>query len=261
MPMLRLSLITLMVAGAATQSHAESAAPSAARAATKAGAVKPRHSTTFTVRIENVSTPMTLRSAAGATAPAPNSPGVWIVHAGEAVVFAAGKPDRGKGLETQAEDGNPGPLSRSVQGAKSVVASGVFDTPVGDDRPGPALPGKSYEFTFEARPGQRLTVASMFGQSNDLFFAPDPSGIALFASGKPVSGDITSRFRLWDAGTEVNQEPGFGPDQAPRQAAPNTGASEHEPVRRIESVHDGFTYPPVAQVIRVTITPAAVSMR
>lgn len=56
---------------------------------------------------------------------------------------------------------------------------------------------------------------------------------------------------LWDAGTEVNEEPGVGPNQAPRQPAPNTGPSEHGVVR---PVRDGYTYPATAEVIRVTIT-------
>jgi hypothetical protein len=216
--------------------------------------------TTFHVRIENVSTGMTLRSSNGDTAPASNSPGLWIVHTGQRVVFTSGKRDRGMGLEAQAEDGNPSRLAASVKKMKGVRASGVFDTPVGDDKPGPALPGKAYEFTFEAKPGERLSVTTMFGQSNDLFYAPSPDGMALFQDGAPISGDVTGRFHLWDAGTEVNEEPGFGPNQAPRQAAPNTGASEHEPVRRIEEVKDGFTYPPVEQVLRVTITPRAGAM-
>ncbi len=58
---------------------------------------------------------------------------------------------------------------------------------------------------------------------------------------------------LWDAGTEVHEEPGLGPNQAPRQKAPNTGPDEHGVVQRIEKAHDGFTYPAVNQVIRVTI--------
>ena len=61
---------------------------------------------------------------------------------------------------------------------------------------------------------------------------------------------------LWDAGTEVNQEPGLGPDQAPRQKAPNTGASERKPVQLVKDVKDGFTYPKVSEVLRVTIAPA-----
>jgi hypothetical protein len=218
---------------------------------------KKQGKTTFTVHIENVSTPTTLRSVSGATAPAPHSPGLWIVHTSKPPVFTAGKPDRGTGLESQAEDGDPSKLAASVKKAKGVVASGVFNTPVGDDKPGPALPGKAYHFTLEASPGDRLTVTTMFGQSNDLFYAPGDDGIALFEKGAPIRGDITSRFYLWDAGTEVNEEPGFGPNQAPRQSAPNTGPSERKPVRRIEEVKDGFTYPSVDQVIRVTVTAGA----
>jgi len=180
----------------------------------------------------------------------------WLPHARE----PRGKPDRGHGLEAQAEDGNPSPLAASVKKMKGVVASGVFNTPVGDDKAGPALPGKAYEFTFQAKPGERLTVTTMFGQSNDLFYAPSDDGIALFENGAPISGDVTSRFHLWDAGTEVNEEPGFGPNQAPRQSAPNTGLSEHKPVRRIEDVKDGFSYPSVEQVLRVPIAPQASEM-
>lgn len=213
--------------------------------------------TTFTVRIENVSTPTTLRSSTGATAPAPNSPGLWVVHTGTRVLFTEGKLDRGAGLEAQAEDGDPTKLAGAVKRAKGVVASGVFDTPVGDANAGPALPGKAYEFTFQASPGERLTFATMFGQSNDLFYAPGADGIPLFAKGKPIEGDVTSRLSLWDAGTEVHEEPGFGPNQAPRQPAPNTGKTEHAPVRRIADVKDGFVYPSVEQVLRVTITPGA----
>ena len=35
------------------------------------------------------------------------------------------------------------------------------------------------------------------------------------------------------------------------------GRTERNPVRRIEDVKDGFSYPAVEQVIRVTITPRA----
>jgi hypothetical protein len=51
----------------------------------------------------------------------------------------------------------------------------------------------------------------MMGQSNDWFYGPSDSGIELFKNGKPISGDITSQIILWNAGTEVNQEPGIGP--------------------------------------------------
>lgn len=217
------------------------------------------HATTFKVRVENVSTPRTLQLSTGSTAPAPTSPVIWLTHTGAAPLFKTGTKDRGQGLEGLSEDGDPGRLAQSCKGAKGVSAVGVMNVPVGDSQPGPALPGKAFEFTFTANPGERLTVAMMFGQSNDLFYAPDEKGIALWdKAGRPVSGDLTSQFVLWDAGTEVNQEPGVGTEQGPRQKGPNTGADEHG---KVGLVKDGFTYPRVSEVIKVTITPDAMAAK
>lgn len=212
--------------------------------------------TTFRVRVENVSTDATLHLSTGGTAPAPTAPVLWVVHTTPDPLFSAGAVDRGRGLESLAEDGSPAALAASLSGAEGIVAVGMVTTPTGATEPGPILPGNSYEFTVQAERAQHLTLAFMFGQSNDLFFAPEGKGIRLFdADGTPARGDITSELKLWDAGTEVNQEPGLGSDQAPRQAAANTGSAEHATVRRIEDVHDGFEYPPVRRVVRVTIEP------
>jgi hypothetical protein len=62
---------------------------------------------------------------------------------------------------------------------------------------------------------------------------------------------------MWDAGTEVNQEPGIGPDQGPRQKAPNTGKAENGMVRKID---DGKTYATATKVMRITVTPAMPAM-
>jgi len=211
------------------------------------------HATLFKVRIENVSSPMALKSSTGETTGAGLSPGLFILFTGKSNdLFVVGHSDHGKGLERLAEDGNPGPVSDSEKKEKGVLSVQIFNMPVGMDKAGPIGPGGAYEFTFTAKPGTKLIIAQMFGQSNDLFYAPDPKGIALFdKNGTAVTGDVTSQFQLWDAGTEVNQEPGFGPDQAPRQKAPNTGAEEHQ---SIGPVKDSFTYPAVDQVLKVTIT-------
>ena len=37
-------------------------------------------------------------------------------------------------------------------------------------------------------------------------------------NGKPLSGEVTSQLGLFDAGTEVNEEPGVGSSQAPRRS-------------------------------------------
>ena len=209
---------------------------------------------TFTIRVENVSTATTLKLSNGTTAPAPTAPLLWTVTDEGNPLFTAGQPDRGQGLERLAEDGNPGVLAAYLsQSLKSVVHSGVVTVPSGDNGPGPITPGKAYEFTISAAPGQRLTLAMMFGQSNDLFYAPGTNAIALFdAKGKPLTADVTSQLQLWDAGTEVNEEPGLGANQAPRQAAPNTGPAEKG---KVMLVKDQFHYPSVREVVRVSVKP------
>jgi len=182
------------------------------------------------------------------------APGVFAVHTSERVLFADGTADRGDGLEALAEDGDPAGLAGVVAATAGVSESGVFNTPVGAAGPGPVTPGGSYSFEFEAEEGDGLSFATMFVQSNDLFYAPSDQGIALFSGGRAISGDITAQVMLWDAGTEVNEAPGVGPNQAPRQAGPNTGADE---AGTVMLVSDGYTYPANASVIRVTITPSS----
>ena len=141
----------------------------------------------------------------------------------------------------------------NVSTPKDFLVSGVFNTPVGETMPGPIGPGQAYEFRIGAAPGDRLSFATMFAQSNDVFFAPDGDGIALYgAKAAPIDGDVTSQVMLWDAGTEMNEEPGIGMNQAPRQSAPNTGPADSDDTVRL--VDDGYTYPAVSDVIKVMVT-------
>lgn len=115
-------------------------------------------------------------------------------------------------------------------------------------------PGSTYSFTFDAGKGHYLSFATMFVQSNDLFYAPSTDGIALYnTSGDPVTGDITVMVDLWDAGTEVNEEPGTGQNQAPRQSGPNTGMTEGGNVVMIADVNDGFSYPMDEDVLKFSL--------
>jgi len=182
----------------------------------------------------------------------PIAPGAWAITDGTPVIFRAGMPDLGMGLEAAAEDGDPTTLAASLMANPAVTSSGVFNTPDGASSPGPATPGNAYTFTVMAEPGDHLSFESMLGQTNDLFFAPGESGIDLFSGGVALDGDVTGMIYLWDAGTEVNQFPGTGIDQAPRQSAPNTGADENGNVRQVD---DGFKYPAVGDMVRVTIHP------
>lgn len=71
------------------------------------------------------------------------------------------------------------------------------------------MPDESVTITFNAGKGQALMFASMYGYSNDVFFAPENPGIKLFDSdGKAIVGDVSSQVKLWDNGTRINQVPG-----------------------------------------------------
>lgn len=127
----------------------------------------------------------------------------------------------------------------------------VFNTPDGADAPGPLMPGSAYRALFAAAPGERLSFATMFVQSNDWIVAPRADGIELFdADGNPIEGDITDQLLVLDAGTEIDQTPGEGADQAPRQAGPDTG--DDDPDATVRELADRNA----ADYVQVSLVPA-----
>lgn len=185
----------------------------------------------------------------------PLAPGAFVVHTENNPIFTQGQPDRGQGLEGLAEDGGGDTLAGNLEDEDGVSTAGSFAVTENTGAGGPALPGDAYTFTFSAEEGESLSFATMWVQSNDLFFAPTGRGIELFGdTGTPLSGDITSLLQLWDAGTEMNEPPGVGPNQAPRQSAAGAGTAESAAVM---PVSDGYSYPDPVSVIRVTITPSS----
>jgi hypothetical protein len=223
---------------------------SAARPAMKP---KPR-ATTFTVRVENISAVDGQTASDGTKYSFALSPGMFMLSGKKAPLFKEGQ-KASKGLEVQAEEGDPSGLVKSLETANhSSNLHGVYNTPVGAGMAGPLRPGQVYEFSFEAVQGMRLFMIMMNGQSNDWFYAPDERGIELFhKNGHAVSGDVTSQFILYNAGTEVDEEIGIGPNQGPRQKAANMGLNENGVVTRVTSE----SYKKSAQLFRVTITPEA----
>ncbi len=130
------------------------------------------------------------------------------IHSGPNPFVTGDMGERLHGLETLAEDGDPAKAAETLGMMDMVVIHGVAAIPVGQADPGPAFPGAAYSFTVNAHDGERLSFATMYVQSNDLFYSPSGDGLPLFAMGAPVSGDVTDRIVLYDAGTEVNEEPG-----------------------------------------------------
>jgi hypothetical protein len=231
-------------------------------------------STTVTVRIENVAAADVYGPDTSTGGAVWVSPGAFAVHTGENPIYAEGEA-ASVGLEALAEagpptgfEGEPGLVDelQEATGTMGVVSAGAYgpDNTVADPNdpmgevPGapPIAPGGAFEFEVAAEPGTRLSFASMFVPSNDVFLSPGPDGIALWPEdGDPVAGEVTDAVHLWDAGTEPNGPPGEGPDQAPAQDAPDQGDDEGGVVRRLDAVDDGHDYPPASDVVRVTLTP------
>ena len=127
----------------------------------------------------------------------------------------------------------------NVTTVKDYVQSGTFSG---------ITAGQSTSFTFYAAKGQALMFATMYGYSNDLFFAPENPGIALFNSdGTPVTGDVSSKMKLWDNGTRVNQQPSAN--------VTHPGTAEDGVVKMIDTQDaQGNLYRPASELVKVNLS-------
>lgn len=222
--------------------------------------------TVFDVFIKNTSAALMYET--------PFAPGVFVAHTdsdefymeGHPQLFFEGRPALHNGLEALAEDGDPTQawMSLATYGGMKMPqespAVGIFDTPVGQQEPGPLLPGDQYAFTVTTDPFKpMLSLALMYVQSNDWFVATPARGIRLFGSdGSPLSGAVP--VFLYDAGTEEDEELAQGMYQAPRQPAPNTGpADDDDTVRKVPDIDanellEVTIVPRSQQAFRITVT-------
>ena len=92
--------------------------------------------------------------------------------------------------------------------------------------------GDYFEVNFKATKGTYLSFANMFAQSNDWFFATQDTGIKLWDGDTPRTGDISGAIKVFDAGTEEEED--FLNDfpntiwTAPNQATPNSGPADDD---------------------------------
>ncbi|WP_084176059.1 spondin domain-containing protein [Chryseobacterium shigense] len=104
-------------------------------------------------------------------------------------------------------------------------------------------PGESTSFSFYAGKGQTISFAAMYGNSNDLFFAPANPGIKLYQdNGDPVTGNVSSQIRLWDNGTRVNETPG--------PSVGHPGAAEN-PIKNVAEIALSV---PASQLLKAELT-------
>jgi len=180
--------------------------------------------------------------------------GVFVVHSEPAPLFYIDNSDYGTGLEPLVEDGDNQTLLANLEGGdRDGTALGAFDTPVGATDAGAAAPGQAFEFNFKARRGDSLAIATSFTASNDWFFGSPMEGIPLFLGEFPRWEDVTSDLRLYDLGTEADEELDVGLNTGVQQAAPNSGRPDGKNTVR-EVTADRYSTP-VNQHVRVTLTP------
>jgi len=195
----------------------------------------------------------TLRLQRGIASPL--SRGVFVIHAKGEPLFLANQPDYRVGLERLAEDGDPAPIAALLKsGAIGDAESyGTFDIPVDAANEGPCHSGQSFDLTFQARPGERLSLVTGFMAANDWFIAPASEGMELFNGNLPRWGEITTEFKLYDLGTESDQELDVGTNVGTQQQATNLGnADGNKNVREVG--RDRYDVP-LTHHIRVTLTP------
>jgi hypothetical protein len=132
----------------------------------------------------------------------------------------------------------------NVLEAKPLVQSGKFQ---GAGTPGLILPGQSVSIRFAAAKGEAISFATMYGWSNDLFFAPENPGIMAYdANGAPIQGDVSSQIKLWDNGTRINQAPGA--------AVNHPGTADNKNVAEVNGVDaQGNNYLAASKLVQATL--------
>lgn len=141
------------------------------------------------------------------------------------------------------DDNNPTGASvfaiENINPKKDFVQSGTM--------PANGAGAESITIKFNAAKGQRLMFATMYGNSNDIFFAPENPGIPLYNSqGQPMVGDVSSYVKLWDNGTRMNQAPG--------SSVTHPGTAQIGVVKMINGTDEqGHTYRPASELMRLEL--------
>jgi hypothetical protein len=149
------------------------------------------------------------------------------------------------------KDGHPGgaPMPETITienvlQSQPLVESGTFQ---GTGSPALILPGQSVTINFSAAKGEALSFATMYGWSNDLFFASANPGIEVYDNtGNPIEGDVSDEVKLWDNGTRVNQPPGA--------TVNHPGTAETKAIGEVNGTDaQGNAYLPASQLVKATL--------
>ncbi|UGU15308.1 spondin domain-containing protein [Sinomicrobium kalidii] len=178
----------------------------------------------------------------------PLSPILVVVYNGiENPVFKTGETDRNEGLTELAQTGNAEKLAEALTGTPGIEATYILPDPQNTvllPSINGAAGGKvSRELLLNE--GDHIAIATMYGFSNDWFFALGDNGISA-----DERGDVSSKIRLYDDGTAVNQFPGAGMTQI------NLGGTvipEDNPIQEVPNPNSFNTLPSPDQIVKVRL--------
>ncbi|MCT2409370.1 spondin domain-containing protein [Chryseobacterium antibioticum] len=181
----------------------------------------------------------------GITGPnSPFSPVLVVVYSGnDSPIFKTGENDRGQGLKELSQQGNADILAaflKTKSGVKEVYVLKDPTTTILQPRINGNNGGKASQ-TISARKGDRIALATMYGQSNDWFIAAVNNGVD-----GSTRGDISSIMGLFDSGTLQSSYPGAHIGSQPAQA-------ESQPVQQLANPNQFNRLPSLPQMIKVTI--------
>jgi len=187
------------------------------------------------------------------------SPLVYALHDGNAVLFRTNQPPSAE-LELLAEDGNPSMLKAMLSNLPNTM-SATQEVPTGGPGVAPIFPGERYSWSITGSAATPFfALASMIVGSNDAFVALGGGGIRLYdrngtrLTDAMIAASVAQGLKAYDAGSEANQVGAAGPDAAANQTMAGSGAAEGDgTVRKLD--HPAWKYPPVTDLVRVTVTP------
>jgi hypothetical protein len=177
----------------------------------------------------------------------PLSPVLVVVYNGiDNPIYKTGEKDRGQGLKELAQKGNADVLAAALTGMPGVKH--VYVLPAPDTKV--LLPvigeqsGGIVNHDIEVEKGDRLAIATMYGFSNDWFFATKGNGI------KPEPGDISATTELYNDGTAIDQFPGAGITQFNLEGTP---LEESNLITPVPNPNAFTTLPAVPEIVKITL--------
>ncbi|MCD8182804.1 MAG: spondin domain-containing protein [Bacteroides sp.] len=163
------------------------------------------------------------------------SPAIVVVYTGDSnPIYEVGKKDAGMGLANLAQMGDASVLKASLEKMSNVRKVYIAGN-------APVAPGEKIEVQFDAAENDHIAHATMFGYSNDWFYANDAMISADF------KGDLTDKTALFDDGTAVSQHPGAGNAQGLFTGMPE---KEDKSTMKVDNM---FPVPAINKTLKVIV--------